>query len=98
MLKKQQEITSQNLPVAFRGELMTEYPNYYIVSRCRKNDELYGKIHKALNDKKTVCGLTIDENWWILCPGDKEIDCKQCLKSATAVSPQLDRNRIKKQG
>lgn len=29
-------------------------PNYYEVSRCRKNDELYGKIHKALNDKNTV--------------------------------------------
>lgn len=52
----------------------------YTVSRCRKNNALYGAIHGAMEPYETLCGLEVDENWFILTnSGDGEITCKKCL-------------------
>lgn len=53
----------------------------YTVRKCRKDDSLYGDIHGCDNIEKTVCGLDIDENYWIVSNAfDGEITCKYCLQ------------------
>lgn len=54
----------------------------YIISKCKKDDSLYGAIHGADNSK-TLCGKKYDQNWYILNshePNLKDITCKKCLK------------------
>lgn len=54
----------------------------YTVMRVNKKDELYGKIHGSNHADKTLCGLEINENWWIVSNAfDGEITCPKCLKS-----------------
>ena len=57
---------------------------FYLVSRCRKDDTLYGSMHGSNDADKTLCGHEIDCHWWILNAEkwDREnIDCKKCLKA-----------------
>lgn len=56
----------------------------YSVSKCKKDDTLYGNSHAAGNDKETLCGLKIDSNWYItghtIHQTLQPITCKKCLK------------------
>ena len=51
----------------------------YTVSRCRKDDKLYGKVHMAESSQHTLCGLEINENWWLGYFEDLKVTCKKCL-------------------
>jgi len=54
----------------------------YLVSRCRKDDSIYGPIHGAFDAKKTLCGKDIDWRWRILNvlkDSGREVTCKGCL-------------------
>lgn len=58
-------------------------PFFYLVSRCRKDDSLYGPLHGTWDADKTLCDHEIDgEHWWILhTDGDgMKVTCKRCLK------------------
>jgi len=47
--------------------------------RCRKRDQLYGRIHSANDGNRTLCGLPMDERWWILTTDGKHApECDQC--------------------
>lgn len=53
----------------------------YTLSRCRKNDDLYGKMHGGNDCNKTLCDLVTNENWWIVTNNfDGQITCPKCLK------------------
>ena len=53
----------------------------YTVSRCRKDDSLYGPTHGSNNCEITVCGQNIDSNWFILnTTFDGVMTCKKCQK------------------
>lgn len=56
----------------------------YTISRCRKNNALYGSMHCAEDDRKTLCGLKIDGNWCItghaINQTLKEITCQKCKR------------------
>jgi hypothetical protein len=53
----------------------------YTVSRCRKDNTLYGKVHGSDDSTTTLCGLDIDSSWWVITNnGFGEITCKKCLK------------------
>jgi len=60
----------------------------YVISKCRKDNSLYGTTHGAINDRKTLCGRIIDANWYIMETNVhtecatliKRITCKKCLK------------------
>lgn len=61
----------------------------YSLSRCRKNKDLYGSSHLAEDDKKTLCGLEINENWYItghnIHSTLQPTTCKKCLKLSKAL-------------
>ncbi len=53
----------------------------YTVRRIRKDDTLYGSIHGSKNGCDTVCGFSLNHNWYIINNTfDGEITCKKCLK------------------
>jgi hypothetical protein len=53
----------------------------YTVSRCRKDDSLYGPKHGSEHCEYTLCRQEINMTWWIV---DNDfnggITCKKCLK------------------
>jgi len=52
----------------------------YTVSRCRKDDSLYGPVHGSMDGQKTACGQDIGDGWYIVTNGfDGEITCRKCL-------------------
>lgn len=60
----------------------------YALSRCRKDDSLYGDIHGAMDDCKTLCGKTIDSNWYITKTSahdncEDSVTCRTCKKHLT---------------
>jgi len=58
----------------------------YVVSRCKKDDTLYGPMHlSAIEDGVTLCGQKVKgDAWWITgVLGHKlsgEPTCKKCLQ------------------
>lgn len=58
-------------------------PIVYTMSRCKKNDELYGPRHASSDGEKTFCGQSSDHNWWIVTNGfDGVVTCKKCIKAS----------------
>jgi hypothetical protein len=56
------------------------------MSRCKKDDELYGPLHASSDGENTLCGQSSDENWWIVTNGfDGVVTCKKCIKINSAV-------------
>lgn len=66
----------------------------YTVHKCKSstNDEKLGDAHYADNDQETICGLSIDEKWYIsdntftgiaTCPKCIEIDKSSNLINRT---------------
>ena len=54
----------------------------YTVSRCRKNNDLYGAVHDSMDCKTTLCGVEMDENWFVLTNAfNGEATCKKCQKA-----------------
>ena len=52
----------------------------YTVSRCKKDNTLYGPTHGARDVDETVCGQEIDDDWWIVSNAfDGVVTCKKCL-------------------
>lgn len=53
----------------------------YTIQRYRpKSDKLFGAIHYSDDGNTTLCGLEIDDRWWILTNNrDGEATCKKCL-------------------
>jgi hypothetical protein len=55
----------------------------YTVSRVRKNDVLYGKVHYSSDSYSTHCGKTIDGNWFVLTNDfTGTANCAVCLHEA----------------
>jgi len=59
----------------------------YTARRCRKKtpsrsygaNDLHGPTHGSMDCHITLCGLPMDENWYVLTNGfDGEITCKKC--------------------
>lgn len=54
----------------------------YAVQRCRKNGKVYGSLHGSDDCNYTICGVAIDENWWILSNDSSRYPtCKKCRGS-----------------
>jgi hypothetical protein len=51
----------------------------YVVCRYRKSGERYGKVHMAEDSQRTLCGLDINEHWWIGYSDDYKVTCPKCL-------------------
>ena len=52
--------------------------------RCFKGAG-YNKIHETLDNKKTLCGITIYMGiFWIRGTDSDKVDCKRCLKKLEA--------------
>jgi hypothetical protein len=52
----------------------------YTVSRCKLDDSLYGPLHGSEDGNNTICGMKLDENWWITNnTDDGVITCRRCL-------------------
>jgi len=67
------------MPVCFIDKMMNN--TRYTVQKITKSDKFFGPIHGAMDDQKTVCGLNLDSNWYILSNMfDGLITCKKCLK------------------
>ena len=62
---------------------------FYTVSRCRKepDDRLYGPTHCTTDTDQTLCGLVIDERWWMGVYHYTPIayTCKKCRMRADAL-------------
>ena len=68
----------------------------YTVSRCRKDDTLFGLAHGSDDGNITVCGQTINENWFITHNTfDGVITCKKCLAIMMKYSTIPQRMEIK---
>lgn len=62
---------------------MTEYT----VRRCRSlsNDERIGPTHGSDDGEYTICGIEIDQYWWIeTSDGSGTVTCKKCLSRQKA--------------
>lgn len=65
----------------------------YIVSKCRKDNSLYGTMHGAIGERKTLCGKVLDSNWYITNTNVHTdpatfmnlITCKKCLKKVASL-------------
>lgn len=56
----------------------------YTVSKCHKDDSLYGPLHGSSDVEFTTCGQNIDENWYIVNNTfDGKITCKKCINILT---------------
>ena len=70
----------------------------YTVSRCRKDDTLFGPTHGSDNAESTVCGQIIDVNWYIVNTTFQGIiTCKKCLKIISnypSIPQRIERKRI----
>jgi len=54
----------------------------YTVSKCRKDDSLFGPVHGSDDSENTICGQEIDHHWWIVNNTyDGGITCKKCDKT-----------------
>ena len=54
---------------------------FYTVQRIRKDDTLYGPLHGSVDAEKTICGIALNTNWYIIDNTfDGKITCKECLK------------------
>lgn len=59
----------------------------YTVQRARKDDTLYGPTHGSHDGDVTVCGVTIDQNWYIVSNCSYgEINCMKCLAEVSQKS------------
>jgi hypothetical protein len=59
----------------------------YTVRRCRSlsNDELIGPTHGSDDAEYTICGIEIDQYWWIeTSDGSGTVTCKKCLRQQKA--------------
>lgn len=55
----------------------------YTLSRCRKNDKLYGKVHGSQdNDGMTLCGMLLNETWWVVENNyNGQMECQDCIRA-----------------
>jgi len=54
----------------------------YTVQKITKSDKLYGPIHGSEDGSQTLCGKSIDENWYILNNNhDGEMTCLECERA-----------------
>jgi len=68
-------------------------PYFYLASRCRSDDSLYGPMHGSCDADKTLCGLDIDWKWWILNTEKSDgvkVTCKKCLSKTEKESSNED--------
>lgn len=63
---------------------MTEKENpTYAVQRCNKSDMLFGMIHGSDDCLHTICGISINESWWIISnDSSRTPTCKKCVSTA----------------
>lgn len=62
-------------------------PAVYTVSRCRRDNTLFGPVHFADDDNFTRCGKLIDKNWFVITNNfNGDATCKRCLYSLGSVS------------
>jgi len=72
----------------FEKEIDMEGGTFYTVSRCRKNDDLYGSSHGSDDGDYTICGLIVDHNWFLTNNTyDGIITCRKCLKILRELPP-----------
>jgi hypothetical protein len=68
----------------------------YTVSRCRIDNTLVGRLHGSMDGHKTLCGMEINERWWIVnntyvgaitCPACEKADHRLAEKDISSVLP-----------
>lgn len=58
------------------------HPLYTVQRAKMKTDELFGPVHCSMTGNETMCGIVMDEKWWILTnASDGTPTCKKCLKT-----------------
>lgn len=54
----------------------------YTLSRCRKSDKLYGKVHGSSGMGTTLCGILLNESWWVIDNRHKgKMECQDCIRA-----------------
>jgi hypothetical protein len=53
----------------------------YTLSRCRRDEKLYGRVHGSSDCEKTHCGMDANEDAWMILSNDFTgiVTCRKCL-------------------
>jgi hypothetical protein len=53
----------------------------YTLSRCRRDEKLYGQVHGSSDCEITNCGMDANEDAWMILSNDFTgiVTCRKCL-------------------